>query len=222
MIEPLFCRCICGTAARAHSQVPPTLVRNTASQSAGIGRQHRAAAGEAGRGHQHIEPAVPRHDVADDGLGEIGIADIADMRRCLACTHERVSVSCKRLRHRDRPARRARLPRANSIALARPMPEPAPVMMAVRPCSRMSDPLLVLRQPGARSRPPTRRSRTARASRIHPPSAPPTAARDQRPMQLDGRSSRRAPRAGSAGRDATPQRPRPIAAPAIARRVEML
>ncbi len=35
MIEPEPCRCISGTAARDQSQVPPTLVRNTASQSAG-------------------------------------------------------------------------------------------------------------------------------------------------------------------------------------------
>ena len=35
MIDPWPCRCICGTAARDHSQVPPTWVRNTASQSAG-------------------------------------------------------------------------------------------------------------------------------------------------------------------------------------------
>src|SRR4051812_50099535 len=64
MIEPLFCRCICGTAARAHSQVPPTLVRNTASQSAGavvntVPPQEKPAAGLRNSGGAGPGPPTP-------------------------------------------------------------------------------------------------------------------------------------------------------------------
>src|SRR5882757_4756077 len=100
MIEPLRCCCISGTAARDQSQVPPTLVRNTASQSAGLvvrtvpPQEKPAAAISTSSG--------PRHDVANHGLRKIGLADIADMHRSFA------------LRALDR---RQRLPQGLTIAI---------------------------------------------------------------------------------------------------------
>ncbi len=96
MIEPLPCRCICGTAARDQSQVPPTLVRNTASQSAGsvvttVPPQDQPAAVIS----TSSRPCL-RHNLRDRGFREIAVTDIAQMLRSVAL---RVANGCKRFLH---------------------------------------------------------------------------------------------------------------------------
>ncbi len=179
MIEPPRCRCISGTAARDQSQVPPTLVRNTASQSAGsvvstVPPQEKPAAVISTSSlpcRATISPTVVRAKSAAPTSPTC--IDASPLAPEIAA-----NVSCKPGASRSTKARDA--PSfANSNALARPMPEPAPVTIAVRPINLMLGPLYTSSTKRS-NRPPNRRSRTARASRTLAPGAKQKAARGRR------------------------------------------
>ncbi len=179
MIEPLRCRCISGTAARDQSQVPPTLVRNTASQSAGsvvstVPPQEKPAAVISTSSlpcRAMISPTVVRAKLAAP-------TSPTCIDASLFAPEIAANVSCKPGASRSTKARDA--PSfANSNALARPMPDAAPVTTAVRPINLMSRPLYTS-STNCSDRPPNPRSRTAPASRILAPAARPKAARGRR------------------------------------------
>ena len=81
--------------------------------------------------HQHVDSSPPTNRLVDDGRGRAGGANVGNNGVIAGC----VSAVSRKLTSR-RPTPRTWAPAcANATAVARPIPDPAPVTITVRPAS---------------------------------------------------------------------------------------